>query len=400
MRGGNLLGRWQKSLDPASEIRLQGYVDYVDREEFLWNEERRTLDLDFQHRFAARRVHDIIWGLGYRVAKDELVINPVLGVIDPDSRSDQIFSGFLQDEIELLDDRLWLTLGTKLEHNDYSGFEVQPNIRGLWAPDHRQTVWASISRAVRTPSRGDHDARITQVVQPPGTPRNPAPLPVALSVRGSKAFDSEEVIACELGYRITPREDLSLDLAAYYNDYDNLRTTELEPIELGPGFISQPTVMDNLMEGSGYGLEVTLDWRPVPWWRLVAAYDYSRLDLSLKPESSLDEFDRITEGANPEHQLSLLTSFDLPRDWELDLWLRHVDELPLVGTGANPPPIGGVDAYLTLDLRLGWRPRPDLEIALVGKNLLEETHSEYLQEAFAVPAEVERSLFATLRWRF
>ena len=142
-------------------MRLQLYFDRSRREVFDLGERFDTYDFDFQHNLALGRRQAIVWGLGYRLIADQTNSNSGTPVqYDPKARTLQIFSTFAQDEFTLVKDRLRLTLGAKLEHNDYSGFEFQPNLLMLWTPNARQTLWASASRAVKTPARNDRDVRI------------------------------------------------------------------------------------------------------------------------------------------------------------------------------------------------------------------------------------------------
>src|SRR4029077_14526748 len=117
------------------------------------------------------------------------------------------FSGFVQDEVSL-GDRLRLTLGTKLEHNDYTGVEVQPSGRLAWTLIPRHLLWGAIARAVRTPSRID---RAIFVPLAPGSP--------SFLLAGGPAFVSEDVLAYELGYRSEPSDRLALTVATFYNEY-------------------------------------------------------------------------------------------------------------------------------------------------------------------------------------
>ena len=156
-----------------------------------------------QHRFSWGGRQIFVWGGGYRYGSDEIQNNFDISV-QPDARSTNLFNAFLQDEIALVKERLVLTLGTKLEHNDYTGFEWQPSARLLWTPTPRQSVWASISRAVRTPSRAESDILIRQgPVIPPNAlyPTSPA---VLTELSGGRDFESEEVIATVPGCGTSP----------------------------------------------------------------------------------------------------------------------------------------------------------------------------------------------------
>ena len=302
-------------------------------------------------------------------------------VLDPTAKGVNLFSGFVQDTIRFWDDRLRLSLGAKLEHNDYTGFEIQPDARILWAATPDQTLWAAVSRAVRTPARIDHDISFTYGVLAPDNPRNPSSIPLLLTIAGNREFQSEELLAYECGYRIKATDRLSADLAFFYNVYDSLRTGEPDHeslrFALAPALHAQmTTVLDNKMKGETYGAEISTDWRMLDWWRFQAAYTY--LQIQMHPtDDSLDSYNETaTEGMAPHSQFSLRSTMNLPHNLELDGWFRYVDRLPDIGVGSYANV--GVDSYATIDLRLGWRPRENLEVSLVGQNLLEDRHLEFL----------------------
>ncbi len=400
---GNLLTRWERSLAADSEIRVQAYLDYYRREEITRNERVTTFDLDLQHRFGVAGGHDIVWGLGYRHTDDKLENSPVISGLD-ESRSLNTFSGFVQDEMELVDDRLWLTVGTKLEHNDLTGVEWQPNLRALWTPDANQSLWASAARAVRTPSFGERDYRIQANVFPPFSDKNPGPLPVLRVFDGNHDFGSERLIAYELGYRRRLERGLTLDAALFYNDYDELLAVRQGQPEFQGNYLVFPNPTSNDMEGASYGAELTLDWRPSEHWRIQPTLSLLHSDFRIKAGNNLTDegklaATRFREGTDPEFQFSLRTGWSPRSDLDLDLWLRYVSEVPEFGA-ASGLELGGVGDYLTLDLRAAWRPYPELELALTGKNLLESRHLEGIEELYPVPGYVPRSLFATLKYEF
>lgn len=384
--GANILARWSHDFSQSSDMVLQLYYDRTKHNEALVREDRSTFDTDFQHRFALGSQQEIMWGLGYRLTYDD-IDNTFSTSFEPHSRDDHLFSAFVQDNITLVKNRLGLILGSKFEHNDYTGLEIQPNGRLLWTPDERYSVWASVSRAVRTPSRIEDDGRFNSQVIPPGIPDNPTPMPALVALVGDRDFGSEELIAYELGYRVQATDRLYVDIAAFYNVYDNLRTfepgTPFLEISPAPMHLVQPLVADNEMDGETYGVEVMADFRASDWCRLQAAYTY--LQMHLRPDSE------GSEGLSPHHQLSLRSSMDLPKELELDMWVRYVDDLP----GQN------VGSYVTLNLHLGWKPHKNLELSIVGQNLLDNRHPEFMPEGeVTLPSEVEPSVYGKVIWRF
>jgi iron complex outermembrane recepter protein len=367
--GGNIIGRWSHTFSEDSDFKLQLYYDRTHRNvPGIFAENLNTFDMDFQHRFPLGARNAIVWGLGYRLTEDEMANTPALAFL-PARLSLQLFSMFVQDEIALVKDQLHLTVGTKLEHNDYTGFEVEPSGRLAWKVTERQTVWGAISRAVRTPSRIDKDFFV------PGTP------PYTF-LQGSTNFVSEELLAYELGYRIQPHPRLSLSLAVYYNDYDNIRSVE----EVNPP-ASFPAVIANGQKGESYGVELTAEYRVTDWWRLRAGYTELQLHIWPKPGST-DRSDGSAESNDPNHQASLRSSWDLPGHLEFDADFRYVSQI------VNQ----GVPAYEELDVRLAWRPTPKLELSIVGQNLLHDHHPEF--GALASRQEIQRGVYGKVTWRF
>ena len=367
--GGNLLGRWTRTFSPDANFQLQWYYDRTERDiPNSIREELDTHDFDLQHHFVIGERHNIVWGLGYRLTDDHVVNPPTLAFL-PGDLTQETFSGFMQDEIALLTDRLTLTLGTKIEHNDYTGWEYQPSTRLAWRVVPTHTVWSAISRAVRTPSRIDRDIY---------APRDP-PFTI---VQGGPEFQSETLLAYELGYRAQPSSRLSLSVATFYNDYDDIRSVE----QVNPP-ATFPVVIRNGLEGETYGAELTADYRVADPWRLQAGYTRLIVHLRAKPGST-DTGAGLSEANDARNQLFLRSSFDLPWRLELDVGLRHVGDIANQG----PP------SYEELEMRLGWRPNDRLELSIVGQNLLDSRHAE-----FGTPAsrhEIERSVYGKVLWRY
>ncbi len=367
--GGNLLGRWSRTLSEESDLELQVYWDRTHR--YIpgsFEEHLDIMDLDFQHRLPIAERHDLVWGFGYRHHADRVENSRSLAFL-PARKDFDLFSLFAQDEVSLMDGRLALTAGTKLEHNDSTGLEVQPSVRAAWKASERRTLWAAASRAVRTPTRIDEDFVI---FLPDGQ----------VFVQESPGFESEELLAWELGYRIQPHPELLLDVAAFYNVYDNLRSQE------PPAGRPFPITLANELEAETWGVELRSNFQPVQGWRLQVTYAWLDKELRLDPDSR-DTTRGVGEGNDPEHRVSLRSLFDLPGGFEVDGWLRYVSALP------SP----AVDDYTELDVRLGWRASDGLELALVGQNLLHGSHEEF-GPANLFREAVERSFHGKATWRF
>jgi iron complex outermembrane receptor protein len=369
--GGNVLGRWSHTLSQNSDFSLQAYYDFTHRNiPGMFIEDLSTYDVDFQHHLRLAARHDVVWGLGYRRSNDD-ERNPGMLLFLPAQLSQHWFNAFVQDEMPLGTDRLHLTLGTKIERNDYTGVEVQPSGRLAWTVSRRQTAWGSISRAVRTPSRIDRDFFV------PVTPGSASFL-----LEGGPNFVSEDVRAYELGYRSEPHDRLSLTVATFYNVFGHIRSLE----QLAPP-APFPVEIANGQRGNSHGAELTAEYRVTDWWRLRSGYTALRLRIRPKPGSTDMSFGR-TESHDPNYYGTVRQSLDLPARLQFDVGFRYVGQI------ANQT----VPAYRELDGRLSWQATPAVELSITGQNLLHSRHAE-----FGVPAtrkEVERGVNGKFVWRF
>ncbi len=386
--GGNLLGRWQRTFSATSDLILQLYYDRTERRDAMLGEDRDTLDLDFQHRFALGKRQEILWGFGHRFTRDDIDSSFAVS-FDPDQREDHLLSAFVQDEIELCPDSLRLTLGTKFEYNNYTGAEIQPNARLLWTPHPRHTLWAAVSRAVRTPSRSEDDMRINAAA----IPFAPGELAL-LAIFGDRNVDSEELLAYELGYRVQPREHLFFDLAVFYNDFRKLivpgnGTPFFEPVPAPPHLVI-PLVFRNNTAGETYGGEIAAQLEVTEQWRLNAGYSYLQMQLRSDDTAAGVVNGEVRAGSSPHHQYKLRSLLDLPGNLEFDTSLSYVDSLPA----------RDIPAYLRLDTRVGWRPSEALELSVALQNLLDDRHPEFTDLTGVTSSEVQRSIYAKVTWRF
>lgn len=367
--GENIIGRWNHAYDADASFTVQAYFDRTHRLiPALFEETRETYDLEFQGQYRAGP-NDFVYGADYRVSHDNIGnISPNFAFL-PANDTQQLISAYAQDDWHVVPDVFTLTGGSKFEYNTFSGFEVQPTGRFTWLPGHDQTVWGAISRAVRTPTRIDQDV----VLPNPNTG-----IPAILA--GTKDFESEALVAYELGYRVRPVEQLSFDLALYYNNYDNLRSQETQPNGL--------ILLENLGEAESYGGSLSAKWRVTDWWVVDGSVSLLQLDLRGGPGSN-DRTGGSGEANDPNASALAHSAIDLPYHVQFDSFLRYVDSLPHPAT----------PSYLELDLRVGWSPRENLEFAIVGRNLLHESHIEFA--GVNTPTrEVPRSVYGTIRWSF
>jgi len=382
--GGNVLGRWVHSYE-GSETALQVYYDRTLREDSLLGQVLGTFDVDFQQDKAVANRHELMWGFGYRLT-DAALKNQFSFQFEPDRRRDSLFSAFLQDDIGLIEERLRLTLGSKFEHNPFSGFEVQPTVRLAWLAHPRHTAWLAISRAVRTPSPGDQNVRINATVWPGA--KGVANL---LSLLGNRDFRSEDLLAYELGYRVQATERVAVDVASFYHSYDELRSFRAGVPYLestpAPLHVVVPGYFENNTAAESHGLEVAATWRPSERWKWSAGYTGLALRLRRRP-GDLDM--TMLEGDSPAHQVNVRSYADLTRTVQFDAVLYYVGTLPRLH----------VPAYTRVDARLGWRPRPDLELSLSLQNLLNDRHAEFLPEGASRRSEIGRSVYGKITWGF
>jgi iron complex outermembrane receptor protein len=377
--GGNVLARWDRTFGADTALTVQAYFDRTLRTDAIFSDARSTGDLDVQYRFRAG-AHEAVAGLQARASDGTTTGVPTV-VFTPERKTDRIFGVFAQDTLSLAGDRLKVTAGVKIEHNDYSGTEVQPHLSVLGLLDEKQNVWAAVSRAVRAPSRVDTELTISQVV---------APGPVYVRLSGDEGFKAEEIVAWEAGYRIRPTPALSFDLSLFYNRYDDLESFErgtIGPAPPTPGIVS-PYRYANMLEGSGAGGELVVALQATTAFRLQASYSRLHLDLRARPGSTDAGTPAYTEGSSPRELVTLRASLDLPKRITFDAFLR----------GAGPLPAQFVPGYVTLDARLAWAAPRLVEFALVGRSLLQDHHVEFAGGPSS--SEVPRSVFGEVKLRW
>lgn len=371
LSGGNLRGRWR---GPAGDgtFRLQVYYDRQDREEPSFEEIRDTFDVDFQHSLPPVGRQRIVWGGAYRLSTGDTASVPTTLRFVPEDWTDRIASAFIEDEIEVVPDRLSVTAGVRLEHNRYSGLEVQPSLRVIWRPSVRHTLVSSVARAVRTPSRVERDLEITQLLSPA--------TPLFLRVSPNPEFEPEELIAYELGYRVQPSSRLLLSFSSFFNHYRNILSTEASPTfvedEPPPSHEVLPLRFGNGLEGNTHGFEADAELLLTESWQVSGSYSLLRIQLSRKPGSTDASQEVRGEGLSPTHQTNIRSSWDLPGGLEADWIFRYVS----------------FPSYATSDVRLGWFVSQGVELSVVGKNLHQARHLEF-PGGSGGDVEIQRSVF-------
>jgi iron complex outermembrane recepter protein len=374
--GGNLMGLWSHTLSEDSDIRLQLYYDRTERSETHLSEILDTIDADFLHRMELNEQHQLIWGLGYRFTRDktEATADPFTDLIpyrlNPEKREDNLFSGFIQDRISLRDGQYEITLGTKFEYNDYSGFEWQPSLRLLWNLADHSVFWAAVTRSVRSPSRTEHDAEW-----------NPAAFPgkrgiTVMRMRSNDDIEAKNAWSYELGYRSRLSETVFVDISGFYVRYRDITST----------------VYDNrgrLVEMDSYGVEVSGNWMAADWWRLSSSLTW--FDCDKQENETFDPRAGFGEDQHAEWQASLISHMDLPGNVEINGAYYYVDDLSALG----------IDRYHRFDLNLVWAPSDHFSITLGGRNLLDGSHPENDSSTDGiVGSEIPRNLYGSVSWNF
>jgi iron complex outermembrane receptor protein len=381
--GQNLLGEWQRSFDSGAMLQVQAYYDRTNRQDLNYKEIRHTFDAAVIHRVPWDR-HRLSFGGGARVSPSEFFQTTDSVLFIPAKQTYHIYSAFVEDEYSLVRDRLTLTGGLKLLHNSFSGFDLQPSAQIAWTPSTRQTLWGAVTRAVRTPSRIEDGFQFNALAQPT--------LPLYVRLIGDGQFDRERLIGYELGYRRYFTGRGFLGLAGFYNRYDDLLSVENQPpfVEDNPQprHLVLPLFFRNGVRAATSGIEPAGNWDVTPWWRLRGSYSLAFLDARNKPQSNDLSTVRQLEGDSPRHKVILQSSLQLHRTVAANLTYRYVSAVP------NQT----VPAYHTGDVRVGWLFRPDLELAVAGRNLFQPFHVEYGENPGPLVA-VRRSAHVTLTWR-
>lgn len=384
--GGHVLARWRRQVAPDSHLSIQAYFDRTSRDGYLVDAVRDTVDFELQHRFPVGDLHDVIWGVGYRHTWDEIKESATIR-LTPDDRDTHLIGAFIQDTMSFFEGRFQLTLGTKIEHNEYTGFEIQPSARAMWRPAQEHALWLAVSRSVRIPSRTDHDVRAVANGLPPG-PMTPPGLVV---FNGTDRFDSEVAITFEAGYRVRPAGNLSIDIAGFFVLYDRLRTFEPRP----PAVVGMPPNLeigfdfDNRADGDTHGVELSIEWRPTSSWRLSAAYSYFSIDTE-SDRSSSDTSSALGRGMTPRHQVNARSFWNVTDYLTLDTSVYFVDRVPA----------HGVSSYVRWDAQVTWRPCAAASLTVGVRNILDARHREFEGTLNRPASEVERMGYVSLELRF
>ena len=387
--GWSVLARWTRVPSSGSETSLQVYFDRSKRGDGTYGIGLDTLDLDFQHHWRLGRRQDLVWGLGFRNNSDDTATTLRVSLRPPDLTT-RIYSAFVQDEIAIRPNHLYLSLGTKFEHEYYNGFNLQPTARIRWSPDEREMLWAAISGAQSTPSIVQTSVRFNYAAYP-----GPGGLPILTSLFGNPKLENERLTATEAGFRKQWSSVLSFEASAFFNQYRDLATEQtgspFPEADPPPEHLLLPIYLGNLMHGETHGLEAFANLRLANRWTLSPGYTF--LALHLHPNVGSTDLTTApeTEGGSPRQQAELRSQVNLPRHWE---WTTSAY---FVGRLIAPE----IPSYTRLDTNLAWQLSEKISLVLVGQNLLRSLHQEYSGPDLTVlPSLVRRSAYARLTWWF
>jgi iron complex outermembrane receptor protein len=387
--GWDVVSQWNHVVSPHSETSLQVNFDRSNRGDTTYGTGLNTFGIDFENHVGWGKRQDFVWGVGYYMTSDELATTLRIAFTPPD-QTRQFFSSFVQDEIAIRPDRLYLTVGAKLEHNSFTGFGVEPSVRMAWIVNERNMFWAAVSRALRTPSQSDRDIRVNDSVFP-----GPNGLPVLVSIFGSPTRQNERLNAFEFGYRTEIAKRISFDGTVFYNDYDNL--VSLEPgtpfLETNPPplHLVAPNTFGNQTYGETHGVELSVNWKVAKYWTLSPGYSF--LAMHLHEDAAGHDTTTIpgTQGGFPSQQAQLRSHVELSNHWQWNASAYFVGRLPAPA----------VPSYTRLDTNVIWQPRKEFSISLVGQNLLSDHHLEYLgPDQTEQSSLIKRSAYAKITWQF
>ncbi|MCM8536342.1 MAG: TonB-dependent receptor [Lentisphaeraceae bacterium] len=373
----NITMRWERVLSSNSGFAVQAYYDFTRTNSLSLGEDRETLDLDFRHWMDLNADNSFIYGFGVRTTKDEIE-STFITEVGPDNRRASTFSVFFQNTTRLTDD-LSFMYGSKIEHNDYTGVEIQPSVRLTYDFSENTTWWASISRAVRTPSRVDDDF----------TQRIPAVSNViGITNEGDRNGDSEELLAYELGVRTNLHEKVSMDLAMFYNDYSHLSemVSYSTQTSVGPGFFGQGTFSSRKsdMHGEAYGVEASLKFDLTDSWQVTTNYTFYKMALHGRKEGA--------ETETPENLVSIQSDYKLTDRLSWHALGYYADNQ----SGSNYE----IDSYFRVDSGFVYRHSDNLEFSAWGRNLLDPYHSETQNILTTSAHQIPRSFYVEMVYKF
>jgi len=405
VRGGNAIVNWDRAVSTDEDLSLRAYYDYTDRKGGASNTdaENHILDVEFQHRRPLIGPSEIIWGLGYRRNINDYYGNPQDLTFPHIRRTDDLFTGFAQVSFPIFVENLQGILGTKLERNDYTGWEVQPTARFNWAVTETQTIWGAVSRAVSTPSRIQDEGTLHAfpgLYIPAFPPFVPDPINVpSITILGNSRLEAQKQDSVELGYRFRPIQNMHVDVTGFYAFTDDRVSVDI--YSYLPGFPDALAIaFDNVQTARVRGVEMAMLWQVLDRWQLHANYSY--LHLTARDHSNLSSLAMPaifpdSAKSTPTHQAKVRSVVELPFNLEFDSSFYYASHLNHISTSGET-----ISGYTRFDFRLAWKPIENLELAAVMLNAFDKAHDEQFAIASGrvVPTDVARSYYGSVTWTF
>jgi len=388
-QSGDFLARWEHTLKGGSSTSLQIYDTALSRHQSGVLMAENSTDFEFEHHFASGARQDIVWGLDYRVSREsEHPRTDYAFAVAPAVRVDNLAAVFAQDEISL-SKSVFLTLGSKFEHNSYTGFEYEPSAQLVWQKSDRTTFWASGARAIRQPDGFDFGVNFRYGVVPV-----PGVGPALVTISGSKAVVAEELRDFEIGYRSQVSKRISLDMTAFLAIYNHLQTSEPGTPYVGViGGVPQlvvPETFGSNAHARNLGGELSATWKVASPWKLTGAYSLLSMSEHQNP-GSRDTVATAIPGDAPRHQAQVRSQLNLGKRFDWDGSLKYVSQL----RGQAIP------GYFRLDTRFAWRLNNAWELSVTGQNLSSGRHFEFIDiSGLFLSTAATRQAFAKLTWRF
>ena len=376
VKGGHILGHWKHTSGDQSSIDMLGYCDWTDRIAIIYTDYRNICDVEAQYNrsFSARQL--LTLGGGIMTTGDSFPSTFTASLV-PSSNRDTTYSAFVQYDVVLVPDTLRVIAGSKFEHNDYTGFEYQPQIRAVWTPNPSNAIWASVSRAVRTPARIEEGVRerVAQI--------NPEPPPLTFElVTGEPSAESEILHAYELGYRYEWGQKFSADAAIFYNAYSRLAGLSAPGqmiVNTSPFYVDIPLFVDNLDRGQTHGLELSLKYAPIRRWTLSTAVTELR-------GTSTPTVGYPAAAHNPRQQVNARSRFDLTQHLNFDADWYHYNAIP-----------GELLLVNRVDVGASTNPIRGFTFSVWGRNLQQDRHIEAIPETL-LGGDIRRSVVFKVLW--
>lgn len=397
---------WARQLESDGKVDLQVYFDHSARTGTIYGERRDTADVDFQHVLPRMGSNTLTWGAGLRNYADYFAKGEKVALtVRPQSFRFLLSNAYVQDELGLFADRLTLTVGARVEHAELGGTAVLPNVRAQVAIDDHSVLWAAIGRGVRRPSRGERDLYAPHTIGPipAGVAGNLFPLPLTYDIIGDDSFRSEKLTAYETGWRWQTGK-VSIDASIFFNDYTRLRSGALIAPACMPGGVSvllDPSCvagatsivvggkLNNRSSGQTQGGELTVTWAPATQWRLMGTY--SHIDKQLEGIDPSDPVLLFSVGQDPRNEYGLRSTSSIGPRWDWDVFAKYRDSV----SASN------LSGYTELNTRIAWRPKLDLEIAIVGRNLFNSGNIEAVSEFLDLgQIAIARTGYLQARWSY